>query len=199
MKIVQAPHHNEPIGQSADGALIMLADGSKATAAVASIVQHASLSTVVSGSRSHNHSCAVADSPQPPINGYAVMINNRTLIDVQSGNTTGTATETATATDPANGGQLSKPHQHHHQRQQSRPQLSSPACCSSSIEHKWYSLPLRWRTHPSAVSVERPRRSPAAKPQSKRHSWHASSARSQPNAAAGDTADVDADSGRGIE
>lgn len=45
-------------------------------------------------------------------------------------------------------------------------------CAAGSIEEKWYSLPLRWRTHPSAT-VERQRK--PVKTKTQRHSWHAHS------------------------
>lgn len=177
----------------ADVSLIMMATGTSAASIAATtdagaINSHATdqrcSPSAVGGSDSRslsNHTSTIVSTtpPQQQSNAYGVTINNRTLINVQS---------SSAAPDDA----ASQLNQHRPAAQHNHRQLSgTPA---SSIEEKWYSLPLRWRTHPSA-SVERPRQ-PPTKQKKHRHSWHVSSAAAAAADVADETAaDVDVDSG----
>lgn len=114
-----------------------------------------------------------------------VTINNRTLINVIMPNNSGplpnganvattaiaVAKQTsaiAVATLEAVTGTVSS----NEQKPNVEPEAAHSKTTTTSIQEHWYSLPLRWRTHPSATVDRRPRN--MTKKKSQRHSWHVS-------------------------
>lgn len=106
-------------------------------------------------------------------NDFGVTINNRTLINVIMPSNVGNTTTAVTVAKQTSAIAMATLETAVGAKEKcTAAAVSKPPTASSSIEEHWYSLPLRWRTHPSATVDRRPRKS--TKKKSLRHSWHVS-------------------------